>query len=416
MLDAARIGGLAGRDVLDRVLANVYGQEAEAISKTITRYQEYYDLPVIVRTEEVHPRLFRHYQRGGHFATLAICNEADEVLVVSDGDGGAENGWKLIGGYIARSERIEDAYTRLVTTETGLHIDEIQPLAVVVNEFVCEKRRIIHRGLAFLVSARGDLHLLPGRSGEFIGEIPGPMAYANREVLELALSTLREQVVFTPYDEIDISRSRTVQQIIHSRVINPPFKYLSSRPLKKRIAGYCAGGETILDAACGDDTLIFDLARTAAFCVANDISFHTLGHLRAQNPPGNVLFTNHNATDLPFKRKFDVVIFKNTLHHMHDLEELVAALESLRRVARRLVIVDIEDPLKSTRWARLWHQYYVHFLGDRGGYFLSRERFTEVISCMYADAEIQFDLVSTLKGNYMLAIVDFEQKANGQRQ
>lgn len=394
------------REVLSKILENVYGQEEEETWKLIEKYQQYYDLPIITKAQEIHPRLFPHYQRGINFVVLAICNEAGEVLVTKVVNS-AEHAWKLIGGYISNGERIEDAYTRITTTETRLRIDEVEPLAVVINEFGCRSRTIKHRGLAFSIHTRGTPQLSPAREGSFVAEVLDQMAYSNKGILELALARLKSRRAFAPYDEIDISRRRTVQQSIHNKIINRPFKYFSSKPLKRRIKEYCEGADTILDAACGDDTLILELARNAKFCVANDISLDILSHLRAKDPPRSVIFTNHNVTELPFEKKFDVAIFKNTLHHMHSLEEFMSVLNSLRKVSHRLILVDIENPTKSTIRAKLWHEYYVRFLGDRGGYFLTREEFEKAISYVYRDANIESDLVTTLKGDYMFAIIDF---------
>jgi ADP-ribose pyrophosphatase YjhB (NUDIX family) len=395
------------REELSRILGNVYGQGEEEVWRLIEKYQEYYDLPPIAKEQDVPSRLFRHYRRGVNFVVLAIANEANEVLVVKDSNSGGQHVWRLAGGYVLDKERIEDAYIRITAAETGLNIDEVEPLAVVINEFHCGNRTIRHRGIAFLIHTRGSFGLTPRHAGDFVAEPPDQMAYSNKEVLELAFASLHSRRTFAPHDEIDSSQGRTLQRFIHRNIINKPFKGLSSMQLKRKITQYCEGAETVLDAACGDDTLILDLARNARFCVANDISLRMLGHLRTKDAPSSLIFTTHNVTELPFKKKFDVAVFKNTLHHMHNLDEFLLALDSLRKVAHRLILVDIENPARSTRRAKFWHSYYVRFLGDRGGYFLTEEEFRESLSYVFSDATIRFDSVSTVKGRYLFAIVDF---------
>jgi len=91
---------------------------------------------------------------------------------------------------------------------------------------------------------------------------------------------------------------------------------------------------------------------------------------------------------------------------MHNLSELVDLTKVLKNVGSKIILIDIENPLKSTLWAKIWHEYYVRFLGDRGRYFLTRDEFEKVISHIFENAIITFDVVSTLKGNYMCAVVE----------
>jgi ubiquinone/menaquinone biosynthesis C-methylase UbiE len=77
--------------------------------------------------------------------------------------------------------------------------------------------------------------------------------------------------------------------------------------------------------------------------VANDISWSQIQLLN--NNAINILSTNHNASQLPFKDKvFDVAICKNTLHHMPHRVQLLSMLYSMKRIAKKIILVEIENP------------------------------------------------------------------------
>jgi len=304
---------------LSHILANIYGDSQEYIEWVIERYREYYALPIITKTEEITPRLFQFYRRGQHFIVVAISNESNEVLIVKEAnrDHHDDSPWQLIGSFIKEGETIEDVCDRIVKSKTKLQIDEIEPLAVVKSEFKCQDRAILHYGLAFLVYTRGTPTLPSGDLGVYVAQCPEQLAYSNKEILAIALEKINHKKTFVPYDEIEISRSHAIKQFIHKMIINKPFDRLSSKLLREKVKKFCEKADTILDVACGNDTLILELARNAKFCVANDISWSTLQQLRKKNSLPNVVFTNHNATDLPFRKKFDVVLCKNSCGKSH---------------------------------------------------------------------------------------------------
>lgn len=396
--------------MLQGILARTYGEREELIENMIERIREFYELPVISKTEEVNPRLFQFYRRGRHFVVIALCNEEGEILIQRDSNK-HERLWHLIGGFIDANESIEDACNRLVKGSTGLEIDEMEPLVIVRNEFKCRNRFVSHYGVAFLVYARG----LPQRSKmadmTYISQTPDQLDHANREILESAIERLRQRRAFTPDDEIEISRKQNWRQLLHKKLINPVFDSLSSKRLRDKVKSHCSNAETIIDVACGNDSLILELARNAKFCIANDVSWQTLQHLRQDPAPDNVLFTCHNALDLPFRGKFDVVICKNVLHHMHNLTEFAALTDALRYVGHKIILVDIENPSNSSLRAKLWHEYYVRFLGDRGRYFLKWDEFKRAVSLIYERAQIQFERVESIKGTYMFAVVELHESA-----
>ena len=91
---------------------------------------------------------------------------------------------------------------------------------------------------------------------------------------------------------------------------------------------------------------------------------------------------------------------------MRSTDEFLRLISTVSSVGRRLIFVDIEDPTNSTRLARLWHWYYVHFLNDQGHYFLMRNEFEGVLTQLFDGQETHFEYVNTIKGTYMFAIID----------
>ncbi len=162
--------------------------------------------------------------------------------------------------------------------------------------------------------------------------------------------------------------------------------------------------ETILDASCGESTLINDLCEKYKpnICVGNDISWKTIT-LLDKNPA--VFFTNHNVLNLPYKMEFDLVIFKNTLHHIgrkHQRE----VLHKLEKLTKQLIIIDIDDPRNSTLRSRAWNSYYVHLLGDQGGSFLALDEFRKmIVSGGSAGDKREIGVISTIKGKYFYASI-----------
>lgn len=94
------------------------------------------------------------------------------------------------------------------------------------------------------------------------------------------------------------------------------------------------------------------------------------------------------------------MVFKNTLHHIKK-EHQKEILNNLKKLAKQLVIVDIDDPQNSTLRSKIWNDYYVYFLGDRGDSFLMFDEFTKVIDFENsAKNKLKTGIINTIKGKY----------------
>jgi len=173
----------------------------------------------------------------------------------------------------------------------------------------------------------------------------------------------------------------------------------SSLNLKNKIKKLIVGvPKKILDVSCGDDDLIFEICEKfkTETCIANDLS-PKLTSLVAFDDT-NVTYTNFNILNEPFHEQFDLVLCKNTLHHIpKDYHESI--IRYLLKISKQLIIIDIENPRKSNLRALLWNYYYRIFLGDQGDDFLSFEEF----SLLLKNKQPLFTVgkIRTIKGNYM---------------
>jgi len=374
-------------------------------------YQHLYKLPKIERAEEVDLNFFQYYKDIKNFVVIVIYNNKKEFLLIRNF---AKNiGWELVGGrFLNSQESIIGAVNRICKQETGLDVNEVTPIALVSNLFRYKNSTIRHDGLAFIAEARGQINLPLGYEGFFTHRAPLLMPFVDSLVLRLAIKKIKTKTI-SPIEEIEYSKKYQYRKIIHKYFVASVLRKIASTLIKRKIEKYIpCQTSSFLDASCGDDDFIIYLLRKYHFqyCVANDICWENLIFLQKKKKITNsqdILFTNHNIIDLPYiKNFFDVVLCKNTFHHMRNYDEQILLLRSLSRVAKRIILVDIEDPNRSTILAKLFNRYYRYVLGDQGGNFLIYKEFQELIKDFFKNKKIKFDIVNTIKGCYMFAIID----------
>ncbi len=206
--------------------------------------------------------------------------------------------------------------------------------------------------------------------------------------------------------EIEIQESKEKDSIkkywfmyvLHNFLVKRIF-VKSSINLKNKIKALIFGApKKILDVACGDDDLILEvcLKFNTEMCIANDLSPKLTSLMTTDDT--NVTYTNFNILSKPFKENFDLVLCKNTLHHIPKKyhQELI---RYLLKISNQLIVVDIENPQKSNLRALLWNYYYRIFLGDQGNDFLSFEEFTLLLKSQQHSFIV--GKINTIKGNYM---------------
>ena len=364
-----------------------------------------YDLPELEYEEEVPDGFFKLYNKKHYFVIVSIYNLRHEHLLIRDFNKGV--GWELPGGSINFGESIEDAVNRIVLNETGLEIDELSPVAIVKNIFRYSNRRITHRGIAFMALSRGKLKSYPINIQTcFTKQIPKRIAYQNDSILKLVRGKIDAIKYSPPLKEIESIKVKNfpLLYLLHKHVIKHVGN-LSSKKIRKVVFSLVDGRpKTILDASCGDSSIINELYERYKpdICIGNDISWKTITLTKKKYP--EVTFTNHNVLDMPYKVKFDLVIFKNTLHHIEKRHQK-KVIDSLKNHAKQLIIVDIDDPQNSSFVSRLWNNYYVHLLGDQGNDFLKFVEFKKMLGTGNTGKELATGIISTIKGNYFFAVM-----------
>lgn len=163
--------------------------------------------------------------------------------------------------------------------------------------------------------------------------------------------------------------------------------------------------KTILDVSCGDSSLLVNLVNPSIkWAVGNDISWSQVSLIKRTLK--NILYTNHDATNLPFKNKaFDISICSNTLHHMPSKYFLKKLFLNLERVSKRILIVEIEDPLQIGGIPLFLNKYwYQKFLGDVGENYYSEEKFQKTLSNYFSEKyHINFFSFKNIQGKYLIA-------------
>jgi len=368
-------------------------------------YKKLYNLPEFIYREKVNFDFFRLCEKNYMFAIVCVYNERGELLLLRDFD--KSIGWELPGGSVKEKEKIEDAANRIILDKTGFYTDELQPIALVENIFEYENKIIKHFGVAFIAAVRGKIKPQPDNIKiSFAEETNEKIAYQNKKIFDEAKKIIRKNISQVPYGEIDYVKAFFPCYLFNKYVVKIFNRQASKKIRREVIKLISKKPQKIIDVSCGDDRLILELEKIYKpdICIGNDISWKTISLIKGKNKKSNVIFTNHNTLNLPFKKIFDLLIFKNTLHHIPESEQ-EEFIKNLVNLSKQTIVVDIEDPAQSNFLTKLWHWYYVHILKDQGENFLTFDKFQKIIKDNVKDGEINFGIISTLKGKYFYASV-----------
>ena len=120
-------------------------------------------------------------------------------------------------------------------------------------------------------------------------------------------------------------------------------------PMRKRVFSAIHPGEKVIDIACGTGAQVFELCGIASKVVGVDLSESMINHaqnsVKKRNIP-NAEFFVCDATNLSIFEtgSFDVAIMSLALHKFDpSLHSLV--LNEMKRIAKRIIIVDYSVPL-----------------------------------------------------------------------
>jgi SAM-dependent methyltransferase len=341
--------------------------------------------------------------------------------------------WAVLGGSLRpdRAEDFIDAASRLARFNLeSVDLADIEPIAFLTNDFRFAGHQCSHRGIAFVARLRnsdviGDLHRATRTRGHLIGLDTPSTALTlehNAKAFELAkqyLAAKGDNLV--PFHDHEVEENLRYQRRyrFHDLLVKPVLRVLSHlyfpasiADLERRIDSLILDSRphSVVDVACGENTLSWKLASRGdvPLVVGNDVSWSQIEliHHRAVAPNSvtSLIYTNHDATAMPFPNDtFDVAICKNVLHHLPDTAAVDRLIDEAIRVARRAIIIEVMDPAFESRWGRLRHRYYLEFLHDSAVHFYSRAEFDAVT--LRKDPTQRFDM-RTIRGVYQFAVFE----------
>jgi len=120
-------------------------------------------------------------------------------------------------------------------------------------------------------------------------------------------------------------------------------------PMRKRVSIEIHPGEKVIDIACGTGAQVFELCKTASKAVGVDLSESMINHAQNSVKKRNILnaeFFVCDATNLSRfnENSFDVALMSLALHQF-DPRLHSPILSEMKRVAKRIIIVDYAVPL-----------------------------------------------------------------------
>jgi predicted adenylyl cyclase CyaB len=307
-----------------------------------------------------------------------------------------------------------------------MSLGEIEPIAFVKNRFHHNGKIFEHLGIAFSARLRNQSSVnVKNLLGRFVNiddkELESINRYANREVARLCNKRIEGFETEFPENEISTNEKYRFRYLVHDKIVK---KFLLTPKLKRKeqliskIREKNGSAQSLLDVSCGDSDLIYRLGASCNFdyIVGNDVSW---GQINTKHGLGtNIIFTNHNASYLPFKDDaFDVLYCGNTLHHMASRQDLEMLFSSCLRVARKIIFLEIEKPDETGWLPRVLNTYwYRKFLGDPGGAYLNQKAFRSILETCYGGrAVVAFDEFKNIQGRYMIAEVTKKSSAEKSR-
>lgn len=391
----------------------------------------YPHLPTIYWDTSVDEKFFHYVSRRKYFSLIVPYTVNRTILLREDISGGHLT-WTPLGGSLRRDKLetfIDCALRHVSEALPPIALGEIEPIAFCRNSFSHGGAVHEHFGLSFTARLRCDAvqHRLDDLgSGTSLISIDDEIALNqphNEDLLDLVrtrLNGLDHEALSEA--EVTANERHRWRYRVHNRFGKKAFRMAgrhffpnSVEDQDRLIMDRAVSGahRRILDVGCGESSLVLDLSklRETDLVVGNDIDWGQIGLLRetfeneSHRKSGSiVVFTNHDARDLPFPDGFfDFVLCKNVLHHMIDAQSAKAMLREVTRVGKRGLVVDVMDPQEGTRWDRLVRKYYEVLLGDAGEGLLSRDVFEALTGL--AERTSTFEM-TTIRGTYLFAEFD----------
>jgi ubiquinone/menaquinone biosynthesis C-methylase UbiE len=427
----------------DRILYRAFGDVGLHFDDHYAVYRYLYsDTPILKSSITLNNYdAFAYCQRRRYFVLICPYTDRRELLVERTFTD-TELSWTLCGGSVRRdlAESFVDAAGRHAQKSIqGLEIGEVEPVAFFENTFKFDDQVHVHLGIGFVGRVRNTdlaarLRSVVGSRAHLIDSnnpLP-PFSLTHNKAMAESAATYVKALDASSSPEIEVAENLRYRRRyeFHDRFVKPLFYKAGNHlfehslddlnsQIHQGVTKYANNG-AFLDVACGDNSLVLDLAKSEAFSllVGNDVSWSQVQLLSSRKKVADLrdrsaftLFTNHDARHLPFpSAKFDVGFCKNVLHHMDSLQSVRALLDELIRVSKTAIVVEVMDPAMESPWGRFRHRYYMDFLKDAGEHFLSRREFAELTD---DPTRVTLNEMRTIRGVYQFAIFRKEENNAG---
>ena len=215
------------------------------------------------------------------------------------------------------------------------------------------------------------------------------------------------------------------RHFIHKKIISKIFQRFSSKKIRTRVHNAIrklgfnpVRSYKIIDVSCGYDDLLIEIAKRfkKSMVFGNDICDKQLLAFPRKKKLNNITLTSQNILTPEFCRKenYDLIICKNTLHHIPRNRQLYL-LKKLIRAGKWIIIIEIENPLKYSFGSFIWNFYYRKFLKDDGVDFIDDDDFHNLLKKVKNKIPFMRTFhtsLKTIKGNYLFALIKNYKKVS----
>lgn len=356
------------------------------------QYEKLYNLPRLQYIQHTCAQTISYTQKKNWFVILVLYSLDGKIYATYDGSTRWLPWWS-----VKRNEDIQDSVERIVNRiQEGIDIRDVHPMAFIDNTFIHKDTAHTLNWIVFTARVHNSELLedtqhwwLFPLTPDFIEWV---QKYWNKDILTYFQGNVLPRILQSSTSdnqdqEIETNALMKYRYMLHRNRWKPILKMFGLNKndnIKNRILKQCESAVTIIDVSCGDDNTVNQISRDKnKLVVANDISRSQVQLLKIRSD--NILCTNHNASHLPFKDKvFDVALCKNTLHHMPHRTHLLSMLYSMKRIAKKIVIVEIENPVETWWMAKFLHKHrYRGFLKDVWWAYFDNTQFINLIQYIF---------------------------------
>lgn len=294
--------------------------------------------------------------------------------------------------------------------KNDLSFEELYPIAFIENNFLYNAKKHKHKGLIF-VGRLSDNQVFNSHELS-IRNINDEFLFSNPHN-KVIFDIVREHIERFMVDD-DLEKERIIAaKLLSSKSKEAKVKFLLENNidtsnisiLKNKIINDIAmkAPKKIIDIACGDDEIIYDIAKNAkAQLFANDIALPYITKFHKNKKDySRIIFTNFNAIDAPFKQNaFDVLLCKNLLHHVRE-NLRIELISHLLDISKEVLLVEILHVDEQNHYGcKLHNDFYNCILNETNGKYYMCYREIENL-CRTCNAEIgQQSLIETNNGKY----------------